>query len=59
MTTKSNEEWKKILSPEAYHITREAGTEPPWTGSLLNEKTNWNISLYLLQHSTVQVRCKI
>ena len=38
MTIKSNEEWKKLLSPEAYHITREAGTEPPWTGALLNEK---------------------
>ena len=38
MTTKTNEEWKKILSPAAYHITREAGTEPPWTGELLNEK---------------------
>ena len=38
MTKKSNEEWKRILSPAAYHITREAGTEPPWTGSLLNEK---------------------
>ena len=38
MTKKTNDEWKKILSPEAYHITREAGTEPPWTGALLNEK---------------------
>ena len=38
MTIKSNDDWKKILSPEAYHITREAGTEPPWTGALLNEK---------------------
>lgn len=27
----SNEEWKKILSPEVYHIARQQGTERPWT----------------------------
>src|SRR5689334_8197442 len=27
----SNEEWKKILSPEVYHIAREKGTERPYT----------------------------
>ncbi len=29
---KSNEEWKKILSPQAYNIAREGGTERPFTG---------------------------
>jgi peptide-methionine (R)-S-oxide reductase len=28
---KSNEEWKKILSPEVYYIARQKGTERPWT----------------------------
>jgi peptide-methionine (R)-S-oxide reductase len=27
----SEEEWKKILSPEQFYITRQRGTERPWT----------------------------
>ena len=30
--TVSNEEWKKILSPDLYAIAREAATERPFTG---------------------------
>ena len=28
----SNDEWKKILSQDVYHIAREKGTERPFTG---------------------------
>lgn len=35
---KADEEWKKILTSEQYHILREAGTEIPFTGALNNEK---------------------
>lgn len=29
---KNDEEWRKILSPEQYQITRQKGTEPAFTG---------------------------
>jgi peptide-methionine (R)-S-oxide reductase len=35
--TKSDAEWKKQLSPQAYDILRHAGTETPGTSPLLNE----------------------
>jgi peptide-methionine (R)-S-oxide reductase len=34
---KSEEEWRGELSPEEFRILRQAGTERPWTGALLNE----------------------
>ena len=34
----TDEELKKKLSPEQYHILREKGTEAPYTGALLENK---------------------
>ena len=30
--SKSDEEWRRILTPEQYQITQTRGTEPPFTG---------------------------
>jgi peptide-methionine (R)-S-oxide reductase len=36
--TKSETEWKGLLTAQQYHILREAGTEQPFSGALLDEK---------------------
>ncbi|MFC8597012.1 peptide-methionine (R)-S-oxide reductase MsrB [Isoptericola sp. NPDC057191] len=36
--TKSDEQWQVELNPQEFAVLRQAGTERPWTGELLDEK---------------------
>ena len=37
--TKADSEWREQLNSDQYHVTRQAGTEPPFSGAYTNEKT--------------------
>ena len=39
-TGKTNEQWKQELGDERFAVLREAATERPWSGALLDEKRN-------------------
>jgi peptide-methionine (R)-S-oxide reductase len=38
--TKTDEEWRTELGPERYHVLRQAGTEPPFSGEYVHTKTD-------------------
>jgi peptide-methionine (R)-S-oxide reductase len=38
--TKTDDEWRSQLGPERYHVLRQAGTEPPFSGEYVHTKTD-------------------
>ncbi len=41
---RTDEEWRKLLTPEQYYVMRQHGTEPPGTCALLHEHRHGSFS---------------
>ncbi len=56
---KTDAEWRKLLTREQYMVTRQAGTEPAFTGKLTEQPCQGDLRVRLLRDRAVQLEDQV
>ena len=55
---RTDDEWRKQLTPEQFHVTREKGTEPPFSGELTDHKGDGTFACVCCGQALFESRAK-